>query len=146
MNYKIAEKMRYNKKQTMLSDKGCIPNDKKYAQEQYDLKFDSMCLCPFCLETNYFSGFKNNGGYVECPNCKNLMMIKTLCNILKFTNREFGKWAFDYRLSGFWDKVYPSFKIWNEKLHKSGISYEFWEEYKKLKGVSTQQENDDEEY
>jgi len=142
MSFKIAEKMDYDRKQTKLDAEGYKPNKAKYAKDFYEFDFNKKYLCPFCLELNEGYKFNSNHGYFRCPNCKNQMMLKTLNNILSMSNTEFAKWVFDYRLNGFWDKI-PDFEKWNNNLYILGISREFWEEYKKLRGDS---KNDREEW
>jgi hypothetical protein len=65
------------------------------------------------------------------------MKIKTLLFVKDCTNIEYAKWVYEYRLSGFFTKLKSgnnSFEKWNKKMKELGINYEFWDEYKKLKG------------
>jgi hypothetical protein len=54
--------------------------------------------------------------------------------------KQFAKWVFEYRLSGFFSKI--NFKEWNQKLWELGVSQEFWEEYKLLRGDTTKEEEE----
>ena len=97
-------------------------------------------ICPFCLETsNKF--IIENKGLIKCPNCSNFMRLKTLLFVKDCTNKEYAKWVYEYRLSGFFKKI--NFEQWTKKLKELGIAYEFWEEYKKLKGFYEEEEKED---
>jgi cupin superfamily acireductone dioxygenase involved in methionine salvage len=66
------------------------------------------------------------------------MKVKTILFIQDCSNQEYAQWVYNYRLSGFFSKI--NFEKWNKKLKDLGIAYEFWEEYKKLKGEENQEE------
>jgi hypothetical protein len=70
------------------------------------------------------------------------MMLRTL--VKEMNVEDFARWVFEYRLSGFWEKVFPNFETWNKKLKDLGINYEFWENYKRLKGDNESEELPDE--
>lgn len=133
MSYKISEKMKEDKEQWILNpDMSITVNPSKYAKKSDIADYDKIVLCPFCLNETKLFRFKRKHGFCECPNCLNLMTVKTL--IVSMTTEEFAKWVFDYRLSGFWKKIYPDFETWKKRLKELGISYEFWENYKRLRG------------
>ena len=77
----------------------------------------------------------------KCPNCSNFTRLKTLLFVKDCTNQEYAKWVFDYRLSGFFKKI--NFELWTKKMHKLGMSYEFWEKYKELKGENINEDKDE---
>jgi hypothetical protein len=144
-SYKIAEKMRYDKEQTQLTKKGCKSNPNNYAEKQYyDINFNKVVLCPFCLNYNELFKFIKNRGFFKCPNCLNDMILITL--IKEMSIEEFARWVYGYRLSGFWQKVYPNAKAWFKKLYDLGISKEFWNMYNRLKGESKDRNEFNEDY
>lgn len=133
MDYKQVEKAKYDAQQyTLNPDLSIIINQRKYAKKEMEKDFTKIVMCPFCLNTTELWRFKFNGGLRICQNCLNRMRLETLIKISSI--EEFAKFVFNYRFSGFWDKIYPDFKAWNKKLFELGLSLEFWEEYKKLKG------------
>jgi hypothetical protein len=76
------------------------------------------------------------------------MKLKTLLFIQSCSNEEYAKWVFDYRLCGFFHKIKSgnnSFEKWNKKMKELGISYEFWEKYKQLKGEFKEENKQDDE-
>lgn len=134
MDYKTTDKAERDKKQTILSLNGCSPNPHKYAIKEDESDLDTIVLCPFCLNSNPLWKFDKIFGLRTCPFCKNRMRQETLTKNMSI--EEFAKWVFDYRLSGFFGKIYPDFKTWNEKLYLLGMSHSFWEKYKQLRGDS----------
>jgi len=68
------------------------------------------------------------------------MRVKTILYIQECSNQEYARWVYEYRLSGFFKKI--NFDLWAKKLKDLGIAYEFWEEYKKLKGEDNQTEKE----
>jgi hypothetical protein len=63
--------------------------------------------------------------------------------------KEYAAWVFEYRSSGFWQKVQPFFETWKKHLGMMKWSKDFWDEYKRLRdGVTVpdsatlQREND----
>lgn len=144
-NYKVAEKMRYDKEQTQLTKNGCESNNREYAEKQYhNDNPEKIVLCPFCLTQNQILRFVKKRGLLKCPICENEMMLISL--IKKMDIEEFAKWVFNYRLSGFWQKVYPNAKEWFKKLYELGISKEFWDVYNRLKGESKAKSGFNEDY
>jgi len=144
MSYEISQKMRYDKAQTVLTYNGCQSNSNSFAVVIEKADFTKNVLCPFCLTYNLLMRFEKRGQCYKCPICKNDMMLRTL--IKEITIPEFARWVFDYRLSGFWTKVYPSAKLWFIKLKELGFSYEFWENYNRLKGESKANNKFNEDY
>ena len=133
MDYKQKQKMEYDIKQSVLNpDLSISKNPHKYAKEQSEKDFTKIVMCPFCLNTTELWRFKFDGGLRICSNCLNKMRVETLLKISSIV--EFANFVFDYRFSGFWNKIYPDFKKWNEKLYELKLAREFWDEYKKLKG------------
>lgn len=137
--YNEIEKLRYDKQQTVLSGNGCKSNPHKYAELQDTANIDTIVMCPFCLSQYPLYRFEKYGNLRKCLTCKNEMMLRTLTRTMNI--EEFARWVFEYRLSGFWNKVYPSFKEWNKRLKELGLYYEFWENYKRLKGNSQNDED-----
>lgn len=143
-NYKIQEKMRYDKEQTQLTKKGCKSNPHKYAEKIDKANYDMIVLCPFCLNQTQLGKFEKHHGFYKCLICSNQMALRTLVKEMKI--EDFAKWVFDYRLSGFWNKVYPNAKGWFKKLYELGISKEFWDNYNRLKGESKSKNEFNEDY
>lgn len=140
----------YDKQQTTLTKTGTQNNVQLCAVVVLQFTPEKTVLCPFCLTPNKLMKFyiSNKKGIDKrlgkCPNCQNNVMYKTLFNLLKWTPQQFAKWVFEYRLSGFWQKIV--FKKWKQRLYELDMSLEFWQEYKKLRGdpdETTQKENDD---
>jgi hypothetical protein len=135
MDYKDREKAECDIKQCILNPDGSVSkNPRKYAKQIIEKDFTLVVMCPFCLNTTELWRFNFIRGLRRCPNCLNQMRLETLIKIKSLT--EFVKFVFNYRLEGFWNKVYPSFDEWNKKLYGLHLNREFWEEYKKLKGDS----------
>ena len=140
----IAE---YDKQQAKLTLNGIAKNVATYVVIITQLQPEKIMICPFCLgqhKTMKFYISKKNGidkRLGKCPECQNQMLLKTLISMLKWNAQEFAKWVYDYRLSGFWQKV--NFNVWKKRLFDLNMSYEFWEEYKNLKG---EQYTTEEEY
>lgn len=130
--YQISDKLDRDLNQTKLSSSGCVSNIAKYAKKDLQINFNEMVLCPFCLEWSEWHLFKRTKGFYECIHCHNHMTFKTAYNIRKMNPREFAKWVFDYRMNGFFSKI--NFQKWNNNLYEYGLSFEFWQEYKKLRG------------
>lgn len=140
------EKAIYDKLQTKLTPQGIAPNTFKYAKKSISETIgQKMLLCPFCLEHYYYWQFKYDKGFYECKHCKNLMKGSTLVLMFEVFNKElidaekYAKFVYGYRTSGFFKKI--NFKEWCEKLHYWNISFEFWNEYKKLKGEQQNNQN-----
>lgn len=142
MDYKKCEKLRYDKQQTILTKKGCKINPHHYAEKELNLKWNNIITCPFCLNHNYLYDFRKISGFFECPFCKSRMRNTSL--IVNMDIAKFARWVYGYRLNGFWQKVFPDFNAWNKKLRELDISYDFWENYKRLKGVSDSESEQDE--
>lgn len=146
VTYKEILQLEYDKQQMQFATDGTLIINKKVIDEKTPLEAlinkSKFYICPFCLEktNNYII---KNKGLIECPNCLIGMRIKTLLFIQDCTNQEYARWVYEYRLSGFFGKLKSgnnSFEKWNNKMHELGISYEFWDEYKKLKGEDTEPE------
>lgn len=102
-------------------------------------------MCPFCLHADYYFRFEvklksgKTSGRCLCPDCGRKMMRESLTKSMSV--EEYAQWVFDYSRSGFWQKI--NFKVWNERLYQLGISREFWDKYKSLKGETVYNEDDD---
>jgi len=100
------------------------------------VNFNEKVWCPFCLYEAKLSRFLVVGkhgyqqGTAHCPECNNTMRMASLWN--DWDAKKYAEWAFDYRLSGFWQKC--PFAKWKERLFKIGWAHEFWTRYKALKG------------
>ena len=132
--------LEYDKKQMQFAIDGTLIINQKLIDEQTPLitliNSSNYYICPFCLE-NSNNFIIENKGLIKCPNCLINMKMKTLLFIKDCSNEEYVRWVFDYRLSGFFSKLKSgnnSFEKWTQKMKELGISYEFWDEYKKLKG------------
>jgi hypothetical protein len=139
--------LEYDKKQTQFALDGELIINQKVIDDNTPIEAlinsSNFWICPFCLETsNKF--IIENKGLIKCPNCSNLMKLKTLLFVKDCSNEEYAKWVFNYRLSGFFKKI--NFEKWISKMKELGMSYEFWEEYKKLKGDNEKEEKEEKMY
>ena len=135
VTYKEVLQLEYDKKQTQFAIDGILIINKKLQDEHIPLialiNEKNIWICPFCLnESNKF--VIENKGLIKCPNCSNYMKMKTLLFVKDCSNEEYARWVYEYRLSGFFKKI--NFEQWTKKLKELGMSYEFWEKYKQLKG------------
>ena len=136
--------LEYDKKQLQFALDGTLIINQKVIDDNTPLismiNENNFWICPFCLEnSNKF--IIENKGLIKCSNCSNFMKLKTLLFIKDCSNSEYAQWVFNYRLSGFFKKI--NFELWTKKMHELGMSYEFWEKYKELKG-DLEKENRDE--
>lgn len=139
----LQEELRLDKNQTLFSDDLNIKkNDFRNAQLKEHLNPDNNVMCPFCLYVakaikfyQFLTKQKLDKRFGKCPDCGTLATWKSLYTIIKMKPEEFAKWVYEYRLSGFWKKC--TFEKFKTRLYHTGLSFEFWEEYKKLKGEST---------
>jgi hypothetical protein len=133
MDYKEIEKRQYDEQQMVLNPDGSISkNPLKCAKKIDNTDYTILVFCPFCLEQISLWKFKLVIGFRICPNCQNKMLLKTLTTDM--SAESFAQWVYNYRLNGFFSKIFPDFETWNKKLYALGLSHDFWEEYKKLKG------------
>jgi hypothetical protein len=127
--------LEYDKKQLQFALDGSLIINQKVLDEQTPIDAvineSNYYLCPFCLEKSNKYTIKNKG-LICCPNCLVDMRVKTILFVQNCSNQEYAQWVYNYRLSGFFKKI--NFEKWTKKLKQLGIAYEFWEEYKKLKG------------
>jgi hypothetical protein len=132
----------FDKEQTLFTQEGSIkPNDFQFAEKVLAIRTDEKVICPFCLTPDKLhvfvirkkTGVDHHSAY--CPYCRTLMNLKTVLSVYKMTGAQFAKWVYEYNFGGrnqFFRKV--NFNEWKERLKVLGLSYDFWEEYKKLKG------------
>jgi len=142
LDWKEQQKIIEDVQQTFLNpDLSITKNNFKFAKEQNNIKYDTIVLCPFCLTSYELNRFNNKKGLRICPNCDSKLKLSTLSEINDLD--KFVNFVFNYRLSGFWDKICldilqqnrdSRFNEWNKRLHDLGLSYAFWEKYKNLKG------------
>lgn len=140
MKYEQLWNSETDKQQTIFVNGQIQKNNRKYIIEKPKIDFNTKVLCPFCLTDNTLDKFAKDRAWYKCPNCNNLLTLKTCVNIIKMNPKQFAKWVFEYRLSGFFSKI--KFKEWNQKLWELGVSQEFWEEYKLLRGDTTKEEEE----
>jgi transposase-like protein len=145
MKYEQLWNSETDKQQTKFVNGEIETNKSRVMIEKSKIDFSVKVLCPFCLNVNTLDKFQKDRAWYKCPDCNQLLTVKTCVSIIKMNPKQFAKWVFEYRLSGFFGKI--DFKKWNTKLWELGVSKEFWEEYKLLRGDSTQEEeqeiNDD---
>lgn len=145
--YLIQERAKIDKWQTMFDKGYIVMNFRKGTIEEFFLNSEKYFICPFCLTANPQLKFllKEKNHYVaSCPNCKQNVHFKTLFALMRGTAEDYANFVYGYRLSGFWDKVYPNFETWKKNLHNLGFGFstEFWNRYKELKGEN--EDNDSE--
>jgi hypothetical protein len=136
----ILDNMQDKQQTKFNTDSKMIKNDYKFKIDRPTIDFSQLILCPFCLNANTYSKFVKDRAWITCPNCKELLTVKTALTIIKMNPEEYAKWVFIYRHSGFFQKI--DFKKWNQKLKEIGINIEFWEVYKRLKGEEQAEDPD----
>lgn len=116
-------------------------NKSLIAEKQPNMNYNDMVLCPFCLKSFELGTFFIRKGLRVCPNCGSQLKLSTLTELDNLD--KFVSFVFNYRLNNFWSKICPDvkpvnsdtrFKEWNKRLSDLGISQEFWDKYKLLKG------------
>ena len=148
---RTLQRIKADESQTVLSHS--LTPEKRITPPKMQTKIEWLnptYLCPFCLHEGPMSDyeFKTPKGKISkrkrCPECNNTMLERSLTQ--EMTVKEYALFVFFYSLSGFWKKV--KFGQFCERLRKLGISYEFWQEYKKLKGkgyIAEQEEHYEQE-
>lgn len=119
----FTEDMKIRCRESAKRKKTKLPND--------------LVICPFCLRPNELKKFLGkHKAVVECPNCKQGMLLRTVLTICDMTVEEFASWVYMYGRD-FWFKIRDNrvgFTEWNKRLEGFGIAEEFWTEYKKRRG------------
>lgn len=135
--YRMREKAHDDKHQLRLGTDGKLKPLKAMQVTQFtSVNYNMRVMCPFCLHDDKLQAFlvSTKKGISQskaaCPECKNGMMMKSLTT--EWTPEQYAEWVYDYRKSGFWQKV--PFSKWKERLYKMGWSHRFWTKYKQLKG------------
>jgi transcription elongation factor Elf1 len=133
MKWKDIDKVKHDKQQTTLDN-----TTKKIATPQQKVNYNTKVYCPFCLYYNKLNTFilvDTKEYKLKCPECGNIMLMRTLKAMTRMTKTKvqaYAKWCFMYRLSGFWDKVNKP--VWNRRLKEYNWAGPFWVTYKKLRG------------
>src|SRR5208282_1990417 len=95
--------LEYDKKQMQFALDGSIIINQVLVNENTPIialiNEANFWICPFCLE-NSNKYIIENKGLIKCPNCSNLMKMKTLLFIKDCSNEEYARWVYEYRLSG----------------------------------------------
>lgn len=144
--------MNWDKRQKLIEDASqyklepdltITKNKNKNAKTKPNIDFTKIVLCPFCLKFYEYQMFRISKGLRVCPNCNSQMKVSTLAKINNLN--DLVHFVFDYRHSGFWDKICldvkpinenTRFNTWNQRLYELILSKAFWDEYKLLKGES----------
>jgi hypothetical protein len=143
--YERNERAKYDKAQMCFQGETVIANPRTYANIELEFKPNKILVCPFCLTQHELRLFlipsksksktqKANHYLGLCPECKNQVTYKILFACGKWNGSEFADFVFPYAKMGFFKKIYPDFKTWNERLRDTGESFEFWLRYHLLKG------------
>lgn len=142
VSWKEQQKVIYDAKQYFLNpDLSITKNSFKFAKKEPEIKYDDIVLCPFCLNSHQLARFKLKKGLRVCPDCGSQLKLSTLSDITDLD--KFVSFVFGYRFNDFWGKIcldFPAknkdsrFNEWNRRLWQLGLSKEFWEKYKLLKG------------
>lgn len=142
VKWEERQKVLYDIKQYKLNpDLSISKNNFKFAEKKNDMKYNDIVLCPFCLMSYELGKFELRKGLRVCPCCSSKLKLSTLAEIDNFD--KFVQFVFNYRLNGFWNKICldvpqtnpdARFNAWNSRLKSLGLSYDFWENYKRLKG------------
>lgn len=148
VSWKEQQKIIEDVQQCFLNpDLSITKNNRKYARKESNIKFDDVVLCPFCLMSYELSKFALRKGLRVCPNCTSQLKLSTLSEITDLD--KFVKFVFGYRFNGFWNKICldvlqkshdSRFNEWNNRLYRLGLSREFWDKYKNLKGDNVENE------
>lgn len=138
-NYRRSQCAKYDKQQTVLTDTGIKQNPFIYAETPINEQLrGKVVFCPFCLYQNKFEHYEIiDKRLVKCPNCNTRINGKTLIFLTNASIEDFAKWVYNYRLSGFFQKI--DFAKWRERLKILGMSKIFWGEYNKLKGIDKEE-------
>ncbi len=151
--YRNAEKAKLDKQQTMFAfhegEAVIKDNPSKYAKiTEKSIDPFRNTTCPFCLSLNRLSTFlisTKKGfdrGLGKCPSCGQKMKLVTLVKMESWKPEEYAAFVFDYRRSGFWQKI--SFATWKNRLKLMGWTKPFWDEYKRLRGDAPDAEKEKE--
>lgn len=142
VSWKEQQKIIEDAQQCLLNpDLSIKKNDKPYAKNQAKAEFDTIVMCPFCLKSYQLGFFPIKKGLRVCPNCNAQLRATTLTEITNLD--KFVEFVFNYRFNGFWSKICleikpitkdTRFNEWYKRLRDLGLSFEFWEKYKLLKG------------
>ena len=102
--------------------------------------------CPFCLGYSRLRLFLQstkkgfNRGIGKCPLCGQGAKLQTLVKMETWGPEEYAQFVFDYRSSGFWQKI--DFASWKKRLALMGWTERFWNKYKELRGDSPDPERE----
>ena len=104
--------------------------------------------CPFCLGYNRLrlflvstkKGYDRGSG--KCPLCGKGAKLQTLVKMETWGPEEYAAFVFDYRSSGFWQKI--KFDTWKKRLGMMGWNEQFWNEYRRLRGDAPDAEREKE--
>lgn len=142
LDWKEQQKIIEDAQQCFLNpDLSIKKNNRNYATKQSNIKFDDIVLCLFCLFSYELNKFALRKGLRICPNCGSQLKLYTLSEINDLD--KFVQFVFNYRFNDFWSKIcldvksitsYTRFNEWNKRLYDLGLSREFWDKYKNLKG------------
>lgn len=142
LDWKKQQKLIEDAQQFFLNpDLTITKNNHIYTIKQSDITFETVVLCPFCLMSYELGKFSLRKGLRVCPNCGSNLKLTTLSEITDMD--KFVKFVFGYRFNGFWNKicldvpqktVNTRFNTWNSRLYSLGLSREFWDKYKNMKG------------
>lgn len=148
---KAACQRKYLREQTVVADEaqmtfgknGDVAARKRVKVESQTINTQKLVFCPFCLEGNIVQKFlvSTKKGISQskalCPECHTGMLLRTL--LRKWTVEDYARWVFDYRRSGFWQKVKEGagFDKFNKNLKEKDWLQPFWDHYKALKGEAT---------
>lgn len=140
VSWKEQQKVIEDAQQYVLNpDLSISVNPYKFAKKESNVKYDSIVLCPFCLTSDRLDKFVLRKGLRVCPCCGSQLKLSTLTGINDIN--KFVEFVFNYRFNGFWGKICldkpvkeTRFPTWNQRLRNLGLSLEFWEKYKAMKG------------
>lgn len=103
------------------------------------MSYNTLYVCPYCAYEGQLIEFrlKQKKGYShhkkQCPDCFNIMFKETLTQ--EVTIKQWATWLYSTcREIGGYDKIKWT-KLF-ERLKTFGISYEFWDEWKKAKELT----------
>lgn len=149
---KIQVQLKEDRHQTLFSTNPAeIIQENKYKYAKITEKgIDPFrnTTCPFCLSYVRLRLFliSNKKGYDrglgKCPECGQKMKLKTLVMMETCEPEEYAKFVFEYRRSGFWQKI--KFASWKDRLKIMKWTKRFWDEYKRLRGDSPDPEGEKE--
>jgi hypothetical protein len=151
--YARQEKAKYILQQQIFAqEKGELTlkeNPFKYAKlEEKGVDPTKSVTCPFCLGLEKLrlflvstkKGFDRGNG--KCPLCGHRMRFQTLLKVMS-SPEQYAVFAFTYPAWSFWERVkHAGFNVWKRRLKMMDWTERFWDEYKRQRGDTEEEEEE----